>query len=88
MDAGQLNSWDNLLEHLQGNVLSNELYQFRSGIVRHFTSAAITDETIIKDFHAHLAEFNTALMRLQGTVTTFGAWAHGVLADAELDTHT
>ena len=88
MDAAQMKSWDDLLEHLQGNLLSNELYQFRGGIVRQFTSAAITDETIVKDFHAHLAEFNAALTRLQGTVTTFEAWAHRVLADADLDTHT
>lgn len=88
MDAGQMNSWDNLLEQLQGNLLSNELYQFRGGIVRHFTAAAITDETINKEFHVQLSEFNTALMRLQGTVTAIGAWAHRVLAEADLDTHT
>ncbi len=83
-----MNSWDSLLEQLQGTMLNNELYQFRAGIIRNFNAAAITDETITKQFHDHLAEFNGALKHLQGTVMTFEAWAHRVLAEADPDNHT
>ena len=88
MDAAQMNAWENLLEQLRGyRLLGNELYAFRSAIVRLFTEATIK-EKITKEFAVHLSELNDAVTHLRCTVMTFDAWAQRVLAEANAETST